>query len=150
MIPRASPRSPSKLSLYRTRFLGLRKRIPDSAACPIVAPDAPVRSRHRSGSQEGRPGGRKRLMADVASDEVAHDPSGFGEILEPMKIEAPLFAHAHEALDDAVALGFADVGRRDRHPEPLGLVDPGIGDVLRPQSQRIPNPNSRATSSVRR
>src|SRR5713101_3352493 len=36
----------------------------------------------------------------------------------------------HEPLDDAIALGLAYVRRRDGHPQPLHLVDPGIGDVL--------------------
>jgi len=38
--------------------------------------------------------------------------------------------------------GFADVRRRDRHGQPLGLVNPGIGDVTRPQSQRSRNPRA--------
>src|SRR5499426_765467 len=67
----------------------------------------------------------------VARDELADDPARVGEALEAMEIEALLLERAHEALDDAVALGLADVRRRDRHPQPLHLVDPCIGDVLR-------------------
>src|SRR5215813_14227826 len=47
------------------------------------------------------------------------------------QVDALLFERPHEALGDPVALGFADVRRRDRTPEPLHLVDPGVGDVLR-------------------
>src|SRR5215813_9553898 len=81
-------------------------------------------------------------LAIVARDELADDPARLGEILEAMEIEALLLERAHEALDDAVALWLADVRRRDRHPEPLHLVDPRIRDVLRtpvapdPQSAR--------------
>src|SRR5215831_20157023 len=67
----------------------------------------------------------------VAGDELADDPARLGETLEAMEIEALLFQRPHEALDDAVALRLAHVRRRDRHPQPLHLVDPGIGDVLR-------------------
>src|SRR5499427_1045270 len=67
----------------------------------------------------------------VAGDELADDPPRLGETLETMEVEALLLQRAHETLDDAVALRLADVRRRDRHPQPLHLVDPGIGDVLR-------------------
>src|SRR5499425_1981876 len=67
----------------------------------------------------------------VASDELADDPMRVGETLEAMEIEALLLECAHEPLDDTVALRLADVRRRDRHPQPLHLVDPRIGDVLR-------------------
>src|SRR5215469_17004102 len=67
----------------------------------------------------------------VAGDELADDPPRLGETLETMEVEALLLQRAHEALDDAVALRLADVRRRDRHPQPLHLVDPRIGDVLR-------------------
>src|SRR5215831_16148706 len=67
----------------------------------------------------------------VARDEPADDPTRLDEALEAMEIEALLLERAHEALDNAVALGLADVRRRDRHPQPLHLVDPRIGDVLR-------------------
>src|SRR5262245_64425490 len=63
----------------------------------------------------------------VARDELADDPARFNETLEAMEIEALLFERPHEALYDR----FADVRRRDRHPHPLHLVDPRIGDVLR-------------------
>src|SRR5437667_12410246 len=67
----------------------------------------------------------------VARDELADDPPRLGEILEAMEIEALLLQRSHEALDDAIALRLADVRRRDGHPEPLHLVDPRIGNVLR-------------------
>src|SRR5215467_1485849 len=67
----------------------------------------------------------------VAHDELADEPTRLGETLEAMEIEALLLQRAHEALDDAVALRLADVRWRDRHPQPLHLVDPRIGDVLR-------------------
>src|SRR5437899_1241249 len=67
----------------------------------------------------------------VASDELGDEPLRLGERLELMEIEALLLQCPHEALDDAVALRLADVGRRDRHPQPLHFVDPRIGDVLR-------------------
>src|SRR5262245_63015242 len=67
----------------------------------------------------------------VARDELADDPAGFGKTLEAMQIEALLLERPHEAFDDAVALRLADVRWRDRHPQPLHLVDPRIGDVLR-------------------
>src|SRR5262245_64849966 len=66
----------------------------------------------------------------VARDELADDPTRLGETLEAMEIEALLFERPHEPLDDAIALRLADVRRRDRHPQPLHLVDPRIGDVL--------------------
>src|SRR5215475_6890070 len=47
------------------------------------------------------------------------------------QVDALLFERPHEALGDPVALGLADVRRRDRAPEPLHLVDPRVGDVLR-------------------
>src|SRR5262249_31679841 len=67
----------------------------------------------------------------VARDELADDPARLGETLEAMEIEALLLERSHEPLDDTIALWFADVRRRDRHPQPLHLVDPRIGDVLR-------------------
>src|SRR5215510_6673045 len=76
----------------------------------------------------------------VARDELADDPARLGETLEAMEIEALLLERPHEPLDDAIALRLADVRRRDRHPQPLHLVDPGIGDVLR--AQVAPNPQS--------
>src|SRR5262245_12989592 len=66
----------------------------------------------------------------VARDELADDPTRLGETLEAMEIEALLLERSHKPLDDAIALGLADVRRRDGHPQPLHLVDPGIGDVL--------------------
>ena len=44
----------------------------------------------------------------VAGDELADDPTRLGETLEAMEIEALLLERAHEALDNAVALGLAD------------------------------------------
>src|SRR5439155_6049991 len=76
----------------------------------------------------------------VARDELANDPPRLGEILEAMEIEALLLQRSHEALDDAIALRLADVRRRDGHPEPLHLVDPRIGNVLR--AQVAANPES--------
>src|SRR5438132_10875787 len=67
----------------------------------------------------------------VARDELADDPPRLGETLEAMEIEALLLQRSHKALDDTIALRLADVRRRDGHPEPLHLVDPRIGDVLR-------------------
>src|SRR5262245_30783981 len=74
----------------------------------------------------------------VARDELADDPVRLGETLEAMEIEALLLERPHESLDDAIAFGLADVRRRDRHPQPLHLVDPRIGDVLR--APVAPNP----------
>src|SRR5215475_13599079 len=76
----------------------------------------------------------------VALDELADDPARLGETLEAMEIEALLLERPHEPLDDAIALRLADVRRRDRHPQPLHLVDPRIGDVLR--APVAPNPES--------
>src|SRR3990167_2737612 len=76
----------------------------------------------------------------VAGDELPDDPLRFGEILEPMEIDALLLQRPVEPLDDAVALRLADVGGRDRHPEPLHLVDPRIGDVLRAPVTPDPEP----------
>src|SRR5215813_11364895 len=84
----------------------------------------------------------------VARDELADEPARVGETLEAMEVEALLLERPHEALDDAIALRFADVRRRDRHPQPLHLVDPRIGNVRGPQSQRIRRP--RATSFAKR
>src|SRR6266542_2392948 len=67
----------------------------------------------------------------VAVEEVLDDPSRLRQALEPVQIDALLFERPHEALDDPVALGLAHVGRRDRDPEPLHLVDPSVGDILR-------------------
>src|SRR5262247_425186 len=72
--------------------------------------------------------------------ESPDDPARFGEALEAMQIEALLLQRSHEALDDAVALRLTDVRRRDRHPEPLHLVDPRIGDVLRTPVAADPEP----------
>src|SRR5262249_38724693 len=68
------------------------------------------------------------------------DAPRLGEALEALEIEALLLERAHEALDDAVALRLPDVRWRDRHPQPLHLVDPGIGDVLRPPVAADPEP----------
>src|SRR5499427_783831 len=76
----------------------------------------------------------------VARDELADDPMRLGETREAMEIEALLLERAHEALDNAVALRLADVRRRNRHPQPLHLVDPGIGDILR--APVAPNPQA--------
>src|SRR5262249_28319160 len=64
----------------------------------------------------------------------------FGKTLEAMEIEALLLERPHESLDDAIAFGLADVRRRDRHPQPLHLVDPRVGDVLR--APVAPNPKA--------
>src|SRR5262245_44422356 len=82
----------------------------------------------------------------VARDELADDPARLGETLEAIEIEALLLERPHETLDDAIALRLADVRRRDRHPQPLHLVDPRIGDVLRPP----PGRSSRRRSAGRR
>src|SRR4030095_8509754 len=76
----------------------------------------------------------------VARDELADEPTRLGETLEAMKIEALFLERPHEPLDDAIALRLTDVRRRDRHPQPLHLVDPRIGDVLR--APVAPNPQS--------
>src|SRR5215831_18995684 len=76
----------------------------------------------------------------VARDELADDPARLGETLKAMEIEALLLERPHEPLDDAIALGFADVRRRDRHPQPLRLIDPRVGDVLR--SPVAPDPET--------
>src|SRR5215831_12601521 len=76
----------------------------------------------------------------VARDKLADDPMRLGETLEAVEIEALLLERAHEPLDDTVALRLADVRRRDRHPQPLHLVDPRIGDILR--APVAPNPKS--------
>jgi hypothetical protein len=67
----------------------------------------------------------------VAGDELADDRTRVGQRREAMQVEALLLQRPHEALRHTVALRLADVRRRDRHPEPLHLVDPGVGDVLR-------------------
>src|SRR5262245_33515315 len=67
----------------------------------------------------------------VARDELADDPARLGETLKAMEIEPLLLDSPHQARDDSLALRLADVRRRDRHPQPLHLVDPRIGDVLR-------------------
>src|SRR5512146_2756946 len=67
----------------------------------------------------------------VARDERADDRARLGQRREAMQVEALLLQRPHEALRHAVALRLADVGRRDRDAEPLHLVDPGVGDVLR-------------------
>src|SRR5215467_13387068 len=76
----------------------------------------------------------------VARDKLADDPARVGETLEAMEVEALLLERPHEPLDDAIALRFADVRRRDRHPQPLHLVEPRIGDVL--QAPVAPNPKA--------
>src|SRR5262245_23769416 len=76
----------------------------------------------------------------VARDELADDPTRLGETLKAMEIETLLLERPHEPLDDAIALRLADVRRRDRHPQPLHLVDPRIGDVLR--APVAPNPQA--------
>src|SRR5207237_9035479 len=76
----------------------------------------------------------------VARDELADDPPRLGETLEAMEIEALLLQRSHKALDDTIALRRADVRRRDGHPEPLHLVDPRIGDVLRAPVAPDPEP----------
>src|SRR5688500_15494147 len=76
----------------------------------------------------------------VARDERADDPACLGETLEAMEIETLLLQRSHEALDDAIALRLADIRRRDGHPEPLHLVDPRIGDVLRAPVAADPEP----------
>src|SRR5262245_52542301 len=67
----------------------------------------------------------------VARDELADDPVRLGESLKAVKIEALLLEGAHEPLDDTIALLLTDVRRRNRHSQPLHLVDPRIGNVLR-------------------
>src|SRR5262245_24250986 len=85
----------------------------------------------------------------VTLDELADDSARLDETLEAMKIEALLLERPHEPLDDAIAFRLADVRRSDGHPQPLHLVDPGIGDVYcGPQSHRIRSP--RATSFAKR
>src|SRR5262249_11198988 len=97
---------------------------------------------HRRACSGGRPMPKplNEPLGVVAGDELADDPARLGEILEAIEIEALLLERAHEALDDAVALRSADVRRRNRHPQPLHLVDPRIGDVLR--APVAPDPES--------
>src|SRR5581483_11586473 len=102
--------------------------------CAIACREGPWSRRQRSG-----PSARRRLMTEpfdeplgiVAGDELADDPLRLGERLEPMEIEALFLQRPHEAFRHAVALRLADVGWRDRDAQPLHLVDPGVGDVLR-------------------
>src|SRR5262249_15498633 len=103
---------------------------------------------HWSGCHRGGSRGHRRLMAEsldeplgvVAGYELANDPTRLGETLEAMTIEALLLQRAQEALDDAVALWLADVRRRDRHPQPLHLIDPRISDGL--QAPVAPDPKA--------
>src|SRR5512145_1108896 len=67
----------------------------------------------------------------VAGDERRDHLPRVLQRLEPMQVEALLLERSHEALDDAVTLGLAYVRGRDRDPQPLHLVDPRVGDVLR-------------------
>ena len=67
----------------------------------------------------------------VARNELADERARLGQRREAMQVEALFLQRSHEALRHAVALRLADVGRRDRDAEPLHLVDPGVGDVLR-------------------
>src|SRR5262249_19394659 len=67
----------------------------------------------------------------VTGDEGADDLLRLLEARELVQVDALLLERAHEALGDAVALRFPDVRRRDRAPQPLHFVDPGVGDVLR-------------------
>jgi hypothetical protein len=67
----------------------------------------------------------------VPSDELPDEPPRLREARELVQVDALFLERAHEAFGDAIALWFADVRRRDRAPEPLHLVDPGVGDVLR-------------------
>src|SRR5262249_44389717 len=76
----------------------------------------------------------------VPRDELADDPARLSETLEAMEIETLLLQRAHEALDDAIALWFAHVRRGDRHPQPLHLVDPRLGDVRRTPVEADPEP----------
>src|SRR5215831_7011892 len=71
-------------------------------------------------------------LAVVAIDELRDHSTGLLERLEAVEVETLLLQGPHEALDDAIAFGLADVRRRDRDPQPLHLVDPRVGDVLRP------------------
>src|SRR3989442_12042789 len=76
----------------------------------------------------------------VTGDELADDPLRLGEILKPMEINTLLLQRPVKSLDDSVALGLADVGRRDRQPQPLHLVDPRIRNVLRAPVAPDPEP----------
>jgi hypothetical protein len=76
----------------------------------------------------------------VAMDECGKDLPRLGETLELMQIQALLLQRPHEPFGHAVAFRFTDVGRRDRHPEPLHFVDPGCRDVLRPPVAAQPQP----------
>src|SRR5262245_17430918 len=68
----------------------------------------------------------------VPIDELADVPLRLVGAHELVQVNAMIFERAHEPFDYAVALRFADVRRRDRAPQPLHLVDPGVSDVLRP------------------
>src|SRR5205085_3447195 len=107
----------------------------------IVDPDATVRSRFHA-RVRGRPVTESfdEPLGVVAGDELGDDAPRLGEALEAMEIEALLLEGAHKALDHAVALGLPDVRWGDRHPQPLHLVDPGIGDVLRTPVATDPQP----------
>src|SRR3989442_7088651 len=104
--PRFSTRAPSASSRHPREAVGPRLR-----RCPMAeALDEPC--------------------GVVLHDERADDPSRLLKALELVQVDALLLERAHEALGDPVALRFADVRRRDRAPEPLHLVDPGVGDIL--------------------
>src|SRR5947209_11265327 len=90
-------------------------------------------------SQGFGPGLRWRPMPEpldeplgvIQSDELADPPPRFVEAGELVQVDALLLERPHEAFGDPIALRLADVRRRDGAPQPLHLVDPGVGDVLR-------------------
>ena len=55
---------------------------------------------------------------------------GFRQSGELMQVQALFLQRPQEAFDDAVALGLADIGRRDRHAEPPDFADPRVRRVL--------------------
>src|SRR5262245_10910221 len=67
----------------------------------------------------------------IAFEEGRNDGTGLVERVEPMEPEALFLQRAHEALDDAVALRFADERRTVGDPEPSQLTTKRVRDILR-------------------
>src|SRR5262245_53564496 len=110
-------------SLYGPRSSA---RVPRLASCGGAPPLGPGLRRRSIREALDQP------LVVVPGDELGDHPPRLLERLEPVQVEALLLQRPHEALNDAVALGLAHVRRRDGDSQPLHLLDPRVGDVLRP------------------
>lgn len=79
----------------------------------------------------------------VTMDELTDDSFSLLQVPKPMEIKALLLEGADEPLSHSVTLGLPHIGWGNADPQPLRLIDPGLGDILRPPvTAKLKSPRS--------